>query len=209
MASRRLQMTDRDSLSERGRALEDEYFHRKSRELIETMRLATTAEQVRGEMERTSGLDPVLLKELQTLGFTADTVVLLPVMPVLEMAWVEGEIIWSERDLLVKFARSRGIDQHSAADEQLTRWMTTRPDHAVFLGARRLLAAGLASDSIQAGGRLSADDLVAYCKEIAAASGGILGLRIGSISSEERVLLSRLASDLDSATGVTPAASTP
>jgi hypothetical protein len=75
--------------------------------------------------------------------------------------------------------------------------MTSRPDQALFLTARRLIPAVLALDSIQAAGRLSADDLVAYCKEIAAASGGILGLRIGSISSEERALLSQLALDLD------------
>ena len=96
----------------------------------------------------------------------------------------------------MKFARSRGIGEHSVADDQLTRWMTTRPDQAVFVGARRMITAVLASDSIQAAGPLSGDDLLAQCEEIAAASGGILGLRIGSISSEERALLSRLASDL-------------
>ena len=189
-------MTDHDSLSERGRALEEEYFRRKDRELLEKMRLATAAEQVRAEMGRTSGVDPALLKELQAVGFTAETLVLLPAMPLLEMAWAGGETTWAERDLLAKFARSRGIGEHSVADDQLTRWMTSRPDQAIFVGARRLITAVLASDSIQAAGPLSGEDLVAQCEEIAAASGGILGLRIGSISSEERALLSRLTSDL-------------
>jgi hypothetical protein len=80
-------VTDHDSLSERGRALEEEYFRQKDRELIEKMRLATAAEQVRAEMGRTSGVDPALLKELQAVGFTAETFVLLPAMPLLEMAW--------------------------------------------------------------------------------------------------------------------------
>lgn len=192
-------MTEHDSLAERGRALEEDYFRRKDRELIEKMRLAATAEEDRGAMGRRTGLDdPATLTELQALGFTPDTVALLPVLPVLEIAWAEGEITTAERALIVRFARTRGIDEHGAADEQLARWMTHRPDDTVFQGARRLVTAVLSSESSRAPGRLTADDLVAYCEEIAAASGGLLGLRLGSISAEERELLSRLASDLKS-----------
>jgi DNA-binding phage protein len=189
-------MTEHDGLAQRGRALEEEYFRKRDRELIDKMRQAAAAEQGRGELGRKTGLDdPALLKELQDLGFTPETVILLPVLPVLEMAWAEGEITPAERSLIVKFARSRGVDEHSAADGQMTEWMARRPDQAVFRGARRLIAAMLSSGS-SPGGRLTIDDLVAYCEEIAAASGGLLGLRIGSISVEEKALLSRIASDL-------------
>ena len=190
-------MTEHDSLAERGRAIEEEYFRRKDRELIEKMRQATAAEAARGEMGRATGLqDPALLKELQDLGFTPETVVLLPVVPVLEMAWAENEITPAERRLIVTFARSRGVAEHTAADEQLNKWMTSRPDGAVFRGAGRLIAAMLSSGASQSGGPLNTDDLVAYCEEIASASGGLLGTRLGSISSEEKALLARIASDL-------------
>jgi hypothetical protein len=43
---------------------------------------------------------------------------------------------------------------------------------------------------------LTADQLVAYCEQIASASGGLLGLPIRAISMEERNLLTRIASDL-------------
>ena len=89
-------MTDHDSLGERGRALEEEYFRRKDRELIEKMRQASAAEEARGEMRRRTGLDdPALLKELQDVGFTPETVGLLPLVPALEIAWAEGEITCS------------------------------------------------------------------------------------------------------------------
>ena len=190
-------MTDHDSLAERGRAIEEEYFRRKDRELVEKMRQAKAAEAARGEMGRATGLeDPALLKGLQDLGFTPDTVILLTVIPVLEMAWAENEITPAERRLIVEFARSRGIAEGTAADAQLTEWMTTRPDEAVFRGAGRLIAAVLSSGSVQATGSLTADDLVAWCEEIAAASGGLLGTRLGSISSEEKALLARIASEL-------------
>jgi hypothetical protein len=161
------------------------------------MRLAAVADQARDEIGQKTGLhDPALLKELQDLGFTPDTVALLPLVPVLEVAWAEGGITAAERDLIVRLARSRGIADDSAADRQLSEWMANRPAPSVFAQAGRLTAAMLASGSDQATAGLTADDLVAYCERIAAASGGILGLRIGSISMEEKLLLSRIASDL-------------
>lgn len=191
-------MTEHDSLAERGRAIEEEYFRRKDRELVEKMRQDKAAEAARGEMSVATGLhDPAMVKELQDLGFTPETVILLPLVPVLEMAWAEHEITSAERHLLVTFARSRGVAEHTIADAQLTQWMTSRPEEAVFRGAGRLIAAMIASGVSHPGGRLTAGDLVAYCEEIASASGGLLGTRLGSMSPEEKALLARIASDLE------------
>ena len=185
-------MADRDIISERGRSLEDDYFKKKDRELIEKIQKAAAAEQVRTDLGRASGLsDPALIQELLDLGFTPDTVSLLPLVPIVQMAWAEGGITPSERDLIVRFARSRNIDAGSAADQQLTSWMTSRPTEAVFASAGRLIRAML--DSGAAAG-LNPDDLVAYCESIASASGGVFG--IGKISAEERTLLSSLAATL-------------
>ena len=187
-------MPDKDMIRERGRSLEEDYFRKKDKELIERMRHAAAAEQSRGEMGRKTGLaDPELLKELEELGFTPDTVGLLPLVPVLQMAWAEGGITSAERDLLAKVARSRGIEAGSAADRQLLAWLDRRPDAAVFTKAGRLIRAMLDAGSPESGD-LSAEELVRYCEKIAAASGGILG--IGKISAEEKALLSTIAADL-------------
>jgi hypothetical protein len=187
-------MSDHDAFAERGRALENEYFKKKDRELIERMQKAAAAKQAHSDLSRTSGLtDPALVQDLLDLGFTPDTISLLPLIPVLEIAWAEGGITAAERDLIVRLARSRGITDSSAADRQLTEWMANRPDARVFERAGRLIAATLASTG-QETARLTVDDLVQYCEKIAAASGGILGL--GKISPEERALLSRITADL-------------
>jgi hypothetical protein len=187
-------MPDRDAFAERGRALEEDYFRKKDRELIEKMRAVAAAQQVRADLGRKTGLDdPELLAELQNLGFTPDTVGLLPLVPVIQIAWAEGGITKAERELIVRLARSRGIEPGSAADEQLTAWMTNRPADATFASAGRLIRAMLESGSERAVD-LDEDDLVKYCEEIASASGGILG--IGRISAEERALLSSIAADL-------------
>jgi hypothetical protein len=189
-------MSDHDAFAERGRALEEEYFRKKDRELVEKMRKAAAADQVRGELSKQTGIsDPMLLAELQELGFTADTVILLPLMPVLELAWAEGGITTAERQLLVSLARSRGIAADSVADRQLTAWMTERPAPEVFTKAGRLISALLESGAPAVKG-LTAEQVVKYAEQIASASGGLLGLPIRAISMEERDLLARIASDL-------------
>ena len=187
-------MPDKDTLRERGRSLEEDYFRKKDRELIEKMRQAALAEQDRQQLAKQSGLeDPVLLQELKDLGFTPQTVGLLPLVPLLRMAWAEGGITGAERDLLVRLARSRGIPEGSEADRQLAAWMTRQPDASVFARAGRLIRAMLDSRAPETAD-LSADDLVEYCEQIAAASGGIFG--IGRVSAEEKELLSSIAEDL-------------
>jgi hypothetical protein len=188
-------MSEHDGVAKRGRALEEDYFRKKDRELIEKIRQAAAAAEVRKDLGRRIGLDdPQLLQELHDLGFTPETVGLLPLAPIIQMAWAEGGITKPERELILRLARSRGIEAGSAADRLLTEWITNRPAEAVFSGARRLIRAMLDSGSAPAGD-LNADDLVKYCEDIAAASGGILG--IGRISAEERALLSSIAADLN------------
>lgn len=185
---------DRDSIHERGRALEEEYFRKKDRELAEKMRQVAQAEEKRRQMGEATGLhDPALLDELQQLGFTPDTVVLLPLVPVVQMAWAEGGVSKEERALLAQLARARGIAEGSPADAQLSSWMTSRPDDEVFARAGRLIRALLDTDASGAGG-LTADDLVAQAERIAAASGGFLG--IGRVSAEEKALLAQISQDL-------------
>ena len=188
-------MSEHDGLAKRGHALEEEYFRRKDRELIEKIRQSAATAQTRSDLGRMTGLDPQLVQELQDLGFTPDTVALLPLVPVIEVAWAEGGITKAERDPIVALARSRGIEPGSAADLQLTQWLADQPAEAVFAGARRLIRAMLDSGSAQTGD-LKADDLVKYCEAIASASGGLLG--IGRISASERALLSQIAADLHS-----------
>jgi hypothetical protein len=194
-------MSDHDAFAERGRALEEEYFRKKDRELVEKIRRAAAAAQARGDLSKQTGVsDPDVLAELQELGFTADTVILLPLVPVLELAWAEGGITPAERQLLVSLSRSRGIVEGSAADRQLAAWIETRPAPDVFAKAGRLIAALLSSGGGVVQG-LSADQVVAYCEQIASASGGLLGLPIRAISMEERNLLTRIAGDLKTRRG--------
>jgi hypothetical protein len=171
---------------------EDDYFRKQDRELVERMRRASAANEAR---ERTGIQDPDLLRDLSELGFTGDTVSLLPLVPILQVAWADADVSPEERKLILEIARIRGIAEGSPADQQLAAWLTHRPAPSVFSGAGRLVAAMLAAGSA-ATHDLSADDLVKYCESIAAASGGILGL--AKVSATERAAIEQVQKALKS-----------
>ena len=185
-------MANRDGITDDVRQREEEYFRKRDKELIERMRAAAQAEQNRKNLQNASGIqDTALLRDLEELGFTPETLPLLPLVPVLQVAWAEGGISAAERTMIINLARSRGITADSPADAQLTDWLDRRPSDETFRKAGRLIAAMLDHP-----GTLTVDseDLLAYCEQIAAASGGILG--IGKVSAEERAALQQIAHQL-------------
>ncbi len=192
-------MAEHEKIGERARAMEEEYFRKRDRELIEKLRKARADEDAKRAMGASTGLDdPALLQALLDLGFTPDTVGLLPLVPVVQMAGAVGGVTTHEYDLVLKVAAARGIAEGTPAYLQLIEWLGTRPSPEVFAGASRLIRAMLDAGAGQVGD-LTADDLVAYCEQIAGASGGVLGL--GRVSTEERTLLTQLASDLKTRKG--------
>src|SRR5687768_14690345 len=122
-------MTEKDFLGGREHSQEEEYFRRRDRELVDKMRKAAEAVQLRKQLGERAGLDdPEMVQELQDLGFTPDTVELLPLMPAIQMAWAEGGVTSQERATLVSLARARGVAEGSPGDVQLHNWLDSRPD---------------------------------------------------------------------------------
>jgi hypothetical protein len=157
--------------------------------------------------EGTGVADEEILRDLAALGYTPETVMLLHLVPLLQMAWAEGGVSDGERALIIEAARARGIDEGSPADRQLASWIATRP--AVELFEKSLRAIGAILQARPAEEReASQRDLLAYSTAIASASGGILGF--GKVSPEEQRVLARITEEFERAHGpVAPPASPP
>jgi hypothetical protein len=184
-----------DTLARRGRALEEEYFRRHEQALIEKLRARAAEDAARQRLAETSGVaDQDILADLQALGYTPDTVMLLHLVPLVQVAWAEGGVSDDERRLIVEAARSHGVTPGSAADRQLAEWLETRPSDEFFERTLRAVGAileGRPAEERQSGQR----DLLAYSSAIASASGGILGF--GRISEKEREILARITRTLE------------
>jgi hypothetical protein len=192
-------MAENEVLGDRRRALEEEYFHNREKELIEKMRLRAEEEAGRRQMaERTGIVDEEILADLQALGYTLETVMLLHFVPLVQMAWAEGGVSERERSLIREAARSRGVEDGSAAARQLDRWLSTRPSEHLFESTMRAINAMLAARPAEE--RAVAErDMLSYCSAIASASGGILGF--GKVSDEEHRLLRHISEELERRTG--------
>src|SRR4029078_198255 len=105
---RRRSLTNSDGITDHVRAREEEHFRKKDRELIEKLRQADAAAKARKALEQETELhDPAMLEELSALGFTPDTIALLPIIPVLQVAWATAGISSAQQQLITNLARAR------------------------------------------------------------------------------------------------------
>jgi hypothetical protein len=187
-------VTDRDAFAERGRSLEEEYFHRKEREVIDKMRVRAAAEEQRRHLGEKAGVaDEDVLRDLQDLGYTPETVMLLHLVPLIQTAWAEGGVSEKERQLIVRAARSRGITEGTPCDQQLNMWLSTRPSDELFEKTLRAIRTILQAQPAEAR-EASERDLLSLATAIAAASGGIVGFH--AVSAEERQILAHINEEL-------------
>ncbi len=184
-------MAAKNIFEERERGLENEYFHKKEQELIEKMRAKVAHEEELNQMKEATGVaDQEALEALQDLGYTSDTVRLLSIVPLLQVAWAEGGVTDDERKMILEIAQTRGVNEGDPAYEQLIQWMEKEPPQEFFdntLRAVHYMIEALPEDQRQS----SRQSLVEYCTQIADVSGGLLGFR--KISGDERLLIARIA----------------
>jgi hypothetical protein len=190
-------VADNELFGDRRRMNEEEYFRRQEQELIEKLKQRGQDQAARRQLaERTGVVDEEILRDLQALGYTPETVMLLHLVPLLQMAWAEGSVSDRERNLIIEAARARGIEAGSPADRQLTAWLASRPSEELFEKTLRAIRAIL-SASPEAERQADQRDLLARLTAIASASGGILGF--GKVSPEEQQLLARVAAEIERA----------
>ena len=183
-----------DQIGQRGRNLEEDYFLRKEKELIEKLRKRREEEAKRQELAAGTGTaNAEILQTLAELGYTRDTVLLLHLVPLISIAWADDKVSGPERDLIIEAAKLRGIDEESAAYKQLNDWLTNRPSDA-FLDQTLRVIANLAESNTPEETATRRQNLLDLATRVAAASGGILGL--GKISGEEQALIDRIANRL-------------
>ncbi|HEY1294086.1 MAG TPA: hypothetical protein VGJ60_13495 [Chloroflexota bacterium] len=187
-------MADKEFLGDRRRSQEEEYFQRREQELIARLQQRSQEQAARRNLaERTGVVDEEVLSDLEALGYTPDTVMLLHLAPLLQVAWAEGGVSERERGLILEAARARGVEPGSPADAQLASWITSRPSADFFDRTLRVIRAilqGQPPEEREANER----DVLSYSTAIASASGGILGF--GKVSAEEVMILQRIGDEL-------------
>lgn len=188
-------MVNDGGLAERGKSLEEEYFRRKERELIEKLRQRTATEAEMKELSEATGIpNEEILKTLQELGYNRETVALLHFVPLLQVAWADNSVSRQEREMILEAAVLHGVEKDSAAYNQLTGWLENRPSDQFFENTLRVIGAFL-ENAPESAGTPDQQGLLDKATRVAEASGGILGFG-NKVSGEEQALLEKIAEAL-------------
>jgi hypothetical protein len=182
-----------DILREKERGEEAQYFRRKDQELIQKMRERAQLDEVsRALAEKLQVTDLDLLKRIMADGVTLETGAAFLLLPLVEVAWAEGNVTPQERDVILKIARERGVEDGSPAHAKLLEWLGNRPSDALFEVSEASIKVGLSLlPDAERAERIKT--IVAQCRRVAAASGGsglarLLGLSHAVSQQEETVL---------------------
>ncbi len=187
-------------LGDRKKALEDSFFAKQNAELLERMRAERADQSTREGLERVSGLsDPDVLAKLVELGIAPETWSAISLVPLVEVAWADGQVDAKERLAVLSGAEANGVLAGSPAHQLLEGWLARRPDGRLLAAWAECIVA--LSAHLSAAERSSLrEQVLGRAREVAAAAGGFLGLG-NKISAEEEVVLEQLAKAFDTDPG--------
>jgi hypothetical protein len=178
------------TLEERGRALENQFFEKENQKKLEAMRAKEAAQSTREDLRKASGMtDDAVLDKLVALGLKTNTIAALSLVPLIEVAWADGEIQDNERNAILQGAHGKGLEQGSDGYDLLQSWLRKKPTSELFDAWTAYIKA-LASQLNDEQNKLLKNQIVGFAKMVAASAGGFLG--IGKVSAGEEKVLTRI-----------------
>lgn len=176
------------------RGREEAYFQQKEAELIEELRRRFHQQQDRERLAEEVGVhDEQILRTFEELGFSRETVTILHLVPLVQVAWSDGGVTKAERAKLHEVAALRGATPGTPGYLMLEKLLDTRPSDRALDVCWRVIRA-MFSAWPEEKRRAFEVSLPAYAAEVASVSGGLLGFR--AISAEERTVLQRAAREI-------------
>lgn len=178
-------------LRDRGKSLEDEFFHRENQRLIKRLADLKATETTREGLSKASGItNPAVLDKLVELGIRPETVAALSIVPLVEVAWADGSLDTRERRAILDRARDSGIAPGSTEHTLLEAWLDRRPEPKLLTAWTHMVQGMSQQLGPDGTARLKAG-LLDRARAVAAASGGVLGLG-SKVSSAEATVLAEL-----------------
>jgi hypothetical protein len=178
-------------LGDRRKALEESFFQKQDRILMEKLKAQVLAEETKQGLAIASGLhDPAVLEALVDLGLNAKTVAALTLAPLVEVAWASPDgVSKKERAAILQAAEAQGVTDGTPAHTILEDWLTHRPGPELLQAWKEYVVALRQSTDPKVFEQLR-DEILDRAEGVAQAAGGFLGL--ASVSSSEKAMLAEL-----------------
>lgn len=172
---------------------EEEYFQRENLEKKEKLRrkqqLQAIQQQERESIAKTLATSQEIADEAMDLGFDAETARVLPLIPLIQVAWADGKVTLAQSEKVLSKAEAYGVAPDTPAHDFLSLLLDKEPSTVFFKRANKVIKA-IVDDN--PGGDITTN-VLPWSQAVAEASGGFFGLT-NPISKKERSALSQIAS---------------
>ncbi|MEI8211077.1 MAG: hypothetical protein WCI02_02935 [Planctomycetota bacterium] len=187
-------MSDVDSLHHRGRSLENAFFTKDDQQLLDQLREKQTNENAVLEFRKATGIqDETVVKALVQLGVSPATITAARVLPLIAVAWADGNTDPTE-STAVKTIAYRHFTSDSPVHGLIQRWLAERPSEDM-IAAWEAYATQILASLPSTEGKSLKSELLEEVKEVAQASGGLFG--VGAVSQSEKQVLQRITKVLE------------
>jgi len=172
------------------RPMEDMFFFKREQSLLKARRELEQLKETKENLARVSGIrSDELLEKLIALNVRPETLASLLAIPLVEVAWADGDMHEKERTELLKHTERSSKKGFAINHELIEVWLSQKPDPALmdaWVHYVRTLSSQLNEMERQA----LKKDVLTGARAVAEAAGGFMGF--GRLSDSERSVLSKL-----------------
>jgi len=175
-------------LKEHAASLEEVFFLKQDQKLIEQLRELKRMEESKEALAQVSGItDDEVLSELVKLEIRPEILAALALIPLIEIAWVDGNLDAKEREAILTSTQQTGLLGSDIDRVILEEWFHHRPDQKL-LDAWVLYTRGLCSKLDENQVATLRKEILGHARQVAEASGGFLGLGRKTSAKETEML---------------------
>jgi hypothetical protein len=170
--------------------LEEAFFLAEDQRLIQKHRALKAMQESKQALAEVSGItNDRVLEKLVSLGTTPQMVAALAVVPLIEVAWADGEVDDQERQAILRSLGDSGVSPGGIEHELVETWLERRPGPKL-LAAWQQYVHGLCEKMNDSERGAFRDEVLKSTLAVAEASGGFAGL--WQVSAAEREMIERL-----------------
>lgn len=179
----------------RGKALEEAFFFRMDQELIAALGSKLIREEKLKAFENATGIrDKKRLESLLNAGFELSTITAFIWVPLVFVAWADGNLDELEKNAVLNVLSGKGISKQTALMMIQHDWFRRSPNDDLWKTWEDFAKASMESLNPTLRHELI-DEIVGLCHVVAHASGGFLG--VGNISPTETEVIDRVIASLN------------
>lgn len=185
------------TFNERGKALEDLFFQNVDQKLLERLRDEIDGKETKRDIRSACGIrNDAVLSELANLGVRGETILAVSLIPLVAVAWADGNVSAEERSRILEAEEAQHIDSESATHQLLNYWLDNNPGPQMLESWKHFIyeLRGLLTP---AHGTLFDAEIMERSEAVAKASGGYF--TYGAISPSEQKVLDEVTETLKAA----------